>query len=74
MQGNPTSIPPHHLKNHHTLVAFGSRVQTVQRIHHAVDGGIESKGHRGGLKIVVDRFGHPDHLNPILQQLQSGGQ
>ena len=60
----------HDFDNHDALVAGRGRVQSIERVHHHRDRGIETEGHGGGFQIVVDRFGNADAIDPRFLQLQ----
>ena len=48
---------------------LGRGVQPVDRLHRDVDGGVEAERVVGGIEVVVDGLGHPDHVDADLAQL-----
>ena len=73
VERDPARMASHHFEHHDALVAGGCRVQSVQRVRHAGDSGVEAKRHRGGFEIVVDSLGHADDGDALFVQLQRGG-
>jgi hypothetical protein len=69
VQGDPARVASHHLEHHDAFVACGSRVQTVERVHHGRYRGVEPEGHGGGFEIVVDGFGDADAINAGILKL-----
>ena len=57
VDGDPSGIPAHDLQDHYPLMAFRGRVQAVERVGRAGDGGVEPEGHDRGGEIVVDGLG-----------------
>ena len=74
MQGHPAGLTSHDLQNHHALVAGRRCVQAIQRIGHAGNRGVKTKCHRGGLEVVVDRFGNSDDMKSFFVKLQCRGE
>jgi hypothetical protein len=63
MQRDPTGMASHHFDYHHSPVAGRGSVQSVERIHHHINGRIESERYRRRFKVVVDRFGDTDAID-----------
>ncbi len=74
VEGDPAGRSPHDLKHHHSLVARRGRSEAVERINHAMDGGIESERPGGRGKIVIDGLGDSDNRHAVLKKLFGGRQ
>ncbi len=68
MYCNPAGISPHHFQIHHAVVAFGSRVQFVERFGGGIHRGIKSKSVFRAGDIIVYRFGNSDHGNSFFHE------
>ena len=62
-------MPAHQLDDHHALVRFGGRVETVERLGRYLDRGVESEREVGARQVVVDRLRHADDADALLEQL-----
>ena len=69
LQCNPAGMASHHFHHHHSPVTCRGSVQSVERIYHHVNGGIESECRGGGFKIVVDRLWDADAIDARFLQL-----
>ena len=67
---NPSRMPSHDLNDNHPLVTSRRGMETIQRIRHARDGGIEAECHRRRLQIVVDGLGHTNHRETRAVELK----
>src|SRR6266542_1514807 len=72
MQCDPAGMASHDFHNHDALVARGTGVQSVERIHYHGNRGIEAESHRCRFKIIVDRFRDADAIDTRLLQLLRG--
>src|SRR5262249_9138015 len=68
-EGDPASVTPHHLQNHHAIVTFSSGMQPIEPIGRAGDGGIKSECEQRSFQIVVDRLGDAYYWNAVFKQL-----
>src|SRR6266550_1523103 len=59
----------HHLDDHYAAVTGRGGMQSVERVHHHVNGRIESERGRRSFKIVVDCFGDTDAIDAGFLQL-----
>ncbi len=59
----------HDLEHDHAVVRFGRGVQTVQGVGAGLDGRIEPEREVGGVQIVVDGLGDPDHVHALGGEL-----
>src|SRR6266404_170991 len=62
VESNPAGVSAHDFDDHHAFVACGSSVQSVERIHHFGDRGIETERHGRRFNVVVDRFWNADAI------------
>ena len=63
---DPPRETAHHLDNHHSVMRFGRRVNTVNGVHGDVDGTVESKGIFRAGHVVVNRLGDADDLDLLF--------
>ena len=71
IDGDPAGVAAHHFQHHHPPMALGRAVQPVDGIGGASDGRIEAERHHRGRQVVVDRLGHADDGDSVLEQLLS---
>ena len=62
----------HYFDDHDALMTRGRGVQSIQRVHHHADSGIESERHRRRFKIVVDCLWDADAVDASFLQLLRG--
>ena len=60
MGGDPSAVAPHHLHDHHAIVALGRGVEPVDRVRGDLHGGVETECHVGADDVVVDGLRHTD--------------
>src|SRR5439155_17147373 len=72
LQSNPPAMAPHHFHHISAFVTCGRGMQSIERVHHRRDRGIETEGHGRRLKIVVDRLWNAYATDSSLLQLQGG--
>ena len=63
---DPSRVAPHHLDDHHPVVALGGGVQPVDGIGRDLHRGVEPEREVGGGEIVVDGLRHAHHGDPRL--------
>ena len=68
VQRDESGVPAHDFDDEHPVVAFGGRVQTVDRFERGVHGRVEAEGRDGTGDVVVDRFGHADDAHPLVEK------
>src|SRR5438309_8887190 len=73
MKRDPARVTPHHFNDDGTFVAGRGRVKSIQRVHHGINGGIETECHRRRLEIVIDGFRNAHTIYPSLLQLECSG-
>jgi hypothetical protein len=66
---DPAGVTTHDLRHHHALVAFGRRVQPVERLGRRAHRRIEAERPLGAADVVVDRLGHAHHGEALAPQL-----
>ena len=71
---DPPRMAAHHFQDHHALVAVAGGMKPVQRIGHAGDRRVEAECPGRCLQVVVNGFWNADNGEPLLVQLQGGGQ
>src|SRR4051794_32326562 len=68
-QCNPTGVAAHHFQDHYALMAFGSGVETIDRVGRASDGRIEAEGPESAFQVVIDCFRYADYRDAVLVKL-----
>src|SRR5262245_18348089 len=68
-QGDAAGVTPHDLDNEHTVVAFSGSVQLVECLQCRRDCGVKADADVCLMEIVVNSFGHADHLQHFGYQL-----
>jgi 1,6-anhydro-N-acetylmuramate kinase len=56
----------HHFDDHHAVMRFRRRMQTVDGVRHDADCGVEAEGEVRAADIVVDGFGNADDRIIVL--------
>ena len=74
MQRDEAGVAPHHLQDHHAIVALGGGVQLVDGLHRRGDRGVEAEGRDRAADVVVDRLGTPTMRMPFSNRLLGDGQ
>ena len=69
MEGNPSGMPPHHLEDHHPLMAGSGGVEPIEGVGGGRHGRIEAEGEGRGAEIVVDRLRDADDGHARLVEL-----
>ena len=70
VRGDPSRMAPHHLDDHHPVVALGGRMQAVDGIGGNLHRRREPECHVGADDVVVDRLRHPDDREvEIMEEL-----
>ena len=64
LQRDPSRVPSHHFNDNDPPMAGRRSVQPIQRVHHNINGRIETERGCRRFEIVVDRFGTPMQLMP----------
>src|SRR5438552_18750896 len=68
MQRDEPRVAAHHFDDHHPLMAFGSRMDLVDRVCGGGHRGVEAKRRDGATDVVVDRLGHANDWKALLPQ------
>ena len=69
-----SGVPAHHFDDHDSFVAFGGRVQLVDRVRGGRNGGIESERRDRAADVVVDRFRDADDGKALLPEIKRDAQ
>ena len=69
MKGDPARMAAHYFEHHDPLVAGGGRVEPIEGVGGAGDGGIEAECKRRAAEVVVDCLRHPDHGDAVFMKL-----
>ena len=69
MEGDPSGMSPHHLEDHHPLMAGSGGVEPIEGVGGGRHGRIEAEGERRGAEIVVDRLRNADDGHACLVAL-----
>ena len=69
MQCYPAGVTSHYFDNHNAPVTDRRGVQSIERVHHHVDRGIESKRRRCRFEVVIDGLRDSDAIDTGFLQL-----
>ena len=69
MKGDPARMAAHYFEHHDPLVAGGGRVEPIEGVGGAGDGGIEAECKRRAAEVVVDCLRHPDDGDAVFVEL-----
>ena len=74
VESDPAGVTTHDFYDHDALVTVSRGVKTIQRVDDGGDCGVETKSHRGGLKIVIDGLRDAHGRHAFVAELQPSGQ
>ena len=69
MERDPAGAAAHDFDEHDAVMAFGGGVEAVERVSGDVERGVKAESDFSGAKIVVNRFGDADHVEPSAAEI-----
>src|ERR1700728_2451846 len=64
--GDPAGMASHDFANQYAVVRLGCRVQSVDRLSHDVDRGVETECEICSVQVIVDSLRHTDNVETEL--------